>query len=139
MFESASRFLFPGFLPPLLRMSMSDEETITSEAHHYPSEFECDEEQDGENVENSLQRMIENSKFHANTEGHEETFEEDCGDHDETEPMEEEFCSNFDSMWEQVQKISEDLHSKRVAFQELFARLNEHSQVFKIEILVNHF
>ncbi len=121
---------------------MSDEETIALEAHHDPSEFECDEEQDEENVENNLQRLIENRKFHAHMEGHEENFEEDCGDHDESaesEPMEEEFCSNFDSMWEQVQKISEDLHSKRVVFQELLARLNDHSQFFKIDILVNHF
>ena len=141
MFESATRFFFPAFASPLSRMSMSEDETNEHEAHDDdPSELGMDQEQHEEDVEGSVQMMIaRRNEIHM--EGYEETFEEDGGNHDEsaeTEPMYQESCSDFDSMWERVQKITEDLHSKRVHFQDLMARLNDHSHLYQIDILVNH-
>ena len=145
MFESALRFFFPTLLVHPSRMSMSDEETDELEAQHddNPSEYGSEDAQNDNDVVANIQMFIEKSGYIAQMEGCEGDFEEDGGIHNETaetEPMDEESCSDFSSMWQTVQKITEELHSKKIAFETLMARLHEHSHLYKIEILVNqHF
>jgi hypothetical protein len=70
-----------------------------------------------------------------------EKIEEEGEPHDEsaeTEQMDGESCSNFDSMLDEVQKISEDLQNKKVLIEGLLTRLNGFCNLYRIEALVNN-
>jgi hypothetical protein len=141
MFEGLTRVFFAGFAHSLLRMSMSEEENIDVEqCEDLQSALEFNEEQDEEDVELSIQAMISNRRQASGIDANDVFGEEDGNIQDEsaeTEPMETESCLNFRSMLDHVQKLSQELHEKRVALESLMARLHGHSTWCKIEPLVN--
>lgn len=142
MFERASRFLYSSVALPLARLSMSDEEANAMETHDDdPSECAIIEEQDEDDTQTRVQMLIARRKHDDQMDEFDEKFEEEGEPHDasaETEPMDGE-SYNFDSMLENVQKISEDLQIKKVLIEELLARLNGFSNLYRIEALVNSF
>ena len=125
-------------------MSISDEETKELKAHydHDACDFEYQAVPNEDDVEGSIQMMIDRRHHNAQMEGCEGDFEEGGDIHDEsaeTEPMDEESCSDFNSMWQTLQRITETLHSKKIAIEALMLRLQGHSHLYKIENLVNQY
>lgn len=142
MFESASRLVYPSVAFPLSRLSMSDDEAHAMETHDDdPSECSIIEEQDEDDTQTRVQMLIARRNHDAQMDEFDEKIEEEGEPHDEsaeTEQMDGESCSNFDSMLDEVQKISEDLQNKKVLIEGLLTRLNGFCNLYRIEALVNN-
>lgn len=142
MFESASRLLYPSVAFPLSRWSMSDDEAHAMETHDDdPPECAIIEEQDEDYTQTRVQMLIARRNHDAQMDEFDEKIEKEGEPHDEsaeTEQMDGESCSNFDSMLDEVQKISEDLQNKKVLIEGLLTRLNGFCNLYRIESLVNN-